>query len=40
MSLQTSGRHINYTGRSEFDLEAKREKPIILKIDEDQLAKM
>ena len=32
MSLHTYGRHINYTGRSEFDLENKREKPYAIKI--------
>jgi predicted metal-dependent enzyme (double-stranded beta helix superfamily) len=38
MSLHTYGRHINYTGRSEFDLDAKTEKPIILKIEDDERA--
>ena len=32
MSLHTYGRHINYTGRSEFDPEAKREKPFVVKV--------
>ncbi len=32
MSLHTYGRHINYTGRSEFDLEHKREKPYLVKV--------
>jgi predicted metal-dependent enzyme (double-stranded beta helix superfamily) len=32
MSLHTYGRHINYTGRSEFDLEQKREKPYVVKV--------
>lgn len=32
MSLHTYGRHINYTGRSEFDLEHKREKPYVLNV--------
>lgn len=32
MSLHTYGRHINYTGRSEFDPEHKREKPYIVKV--------
>ena len=32
VSLHTYGRHINHTGRSEFDLEHKREKPYVLKI--------
>jgi predicted metal-dependent enzyme (double-stranded beta helix superfamily) len=35
MSLHTYGRHINYTGRSEFDLEHKREKPYIVKVDDE-----
>ncbi len=34
MSLHTYGRHINFTGRSEFDPQAKREKPYILKVEE------
>jgi len=32
MSLHTYGRHINYTGRSEFDPERKLEKPYIVKV--------
>lgn len=32
MSLHTYGRHINCTGRSEFDPEHKREKPYIVKV--------
>ena len=32
MSLHTYGRHINFTGRSEFDPEQKREKPYIVKV--------
>jgi predicted metal-dependent enzyme (double-stranded beta helix superfamily) len=32
MSLHTYGRHINYTGRSEFDVEQKREKPLVVKV--------
>lgn len=32
ISLHTYGRHINYTGRSEFDPEAKREKPFVVKV--------
>ena len=32
MSLHTYGRHINYTGRSEFDPEHKREKPYVIKV--------
>ncbi len=31
MSLHTYGRHINYTGRSEFDLEQKRETPYMIR---------
>ena len=34
MSLHTYGRHINHTGRSEFDPETKREKPFIVKVAE------
>ena len=34
MSLHTYGRHINYTGRSEFDPQAKREKPYIVKVED------
>ena len=37
MSLHTYGRHINYTGRSEFDLEHKREKPYVIKVAPDRL---
>jgi len=36
MSLHTYGRHINYTGRSEFDVEQMREKPYLLKIAVDE----
>jgi predicted metal-dependent enzyme (double-stranded beta helix superfamily) len=32
MSLHTYGRHFNYTGRSEFDVEGKREKPFVVKV--------
>ena len=39
MSLHTYGRHINYTGRSEFDLEQKREKPFMIKVAADELAR-
>jgi predicted metal-dependent enzyme (double-stranded beta helix superfamily) len=35
MSLHTYGRHINYTGRSEFDLEHKREKPYVVKVSDE-----
>ena len=38
MSLHTYGRHINYTGRSEFDLEHKREKPYLIRVAEDEHA--
>ena len=31
--LHTYGRHLNHTGRSEFDVEAKTEKPLIVKIE-------
>ena len=40
MSLHTYGRHINYTGRSEFDLENKREKPYAIKIANDEHARV
>jgi predicted metal-dependent enzyme (double-stranded beta helix superfamily) len=36
MSLHTYGRHINYTGRSEFDVERKLEKPYVVKVADDQ----
>ena len=39
MSLHTYGRHINYTGRSEFDVERKREKPYVLKVAIDEHAR-
>jgi predicted metal-dependent enzyme (double-stranded beta helix superfamily) len=39
MSLHTYGRHINYTGRSEFDVEHKRERPYLLKIAVDEQAR-
>jgi predicted metal-dependent enzyme (double-stranded beta helix superfamily) len=39
MSLHTYGRHINYTGRSEFDLEHKCEKPYVIKVAEDEHAR-
>jgi predicted metal-dependent enzyme (double-stranded beta helix superfamily) len=39
MSLHTYGRHINHTGRSEFDPETKAERPLKLKIEEGELAK-
>jgi predicted metal-dependent enzyme (double-stranded beta helix superfamily) len=35
MSLHTYGRHINYTGRSEFDADAKREKPYVIRVADD-----
>lgn len=34
MSLHTYGRHINYTGRSEFDVEGRREKPYVIRVAE------
>jgi hypothetical protein len=38
-SLHTYGRHINYTGRSEFDPEHKCERPYVIKVaDEHALA--
>lgn len=40
MSLHTYGRHINYTGRSEFDLELKREKPFMVKVAEEEHARV
>jgi predicted metal-dependent enzyme (double-stranded beta helix superfamily) len=39
MSLHTYGQHINYTGRSEFDLEHKREMPYVIKVAEDVQAR-
>jgi len=36
MSLHTYGRHINHTGRSEFDLEHKREKPYVIKVADNE----
>ncbi len=33
VSLHTYGRHLNHTGRSTFDVEAKTETPLILKIE-------
>jgi predicted metal-dependent enzyme (double-stranded beta helix superfamily) len=35
LSLHTYGHHINYTGRSEFDAEGKREKPYVIKVADD-----
>ena len=35
MSLHTYGRHINYTGRSEFDPDGKSEKPYVIKVADD-----
>jgi predicted metal-dependent enzyme (double-stranded beta helix superfamily) len=32
MSLHTYGRHINYTGRSQFDPQRKIEKPYVIKV--------
>jgi len=34
VSLHTYGRHLNHTGRSTFDVDAKTETPLILKIEE------
>jgi len=34
MSLHTYGRHLNHTGRSEFDLAEKRERPFVVKVEE------
>ena len=34
ISLHTYGRHINFTGRSEFDPEAKLEKPFVVSVSE------
>jgi hypothetical protein len=39
MSLHTYGRHINYTGRSEFDVEHKRERPFMIKVAVDERAR-
>jgi predicted metal-dependent enzyme (double-stranded beta helix superfamily) len=36
MSLHT---YINYTGRSEFDLEQKREEPYVIKVADDEHAR-
>ena len=33
MSLHTYGRHINFTGRSEFDPEKDEERPYIVTVD-------
>ncbi len=33
LSLHTYGMHINHSGRSQFDPDAKRESPIVLKVD-------
>jgi predicted metal-dependent enzyme (double-stranded beta helix superfamily) len=38
ISLHTYGRHINYTGRSEFDLQHKREKPYVIRVADDERA--
>ena len=34
LSLHTYGRHINFTGRSEFDPERRLEKPYVVKVSE------
>ena len=39
MSLHSYGRHINYTGRSEFDVEHKHERPFVVKIAVDEQAR-
>ncbi|MBR1267322.1 cysteine dioxygenase family protein [Bradyrhizobium sp. AUGA SZCCT0222] len=39
MSLHTYGRHINYTGRSEFDVERKLEKPYVIRVADDGYAR-
>jgi predicted metal-dependent enzyme (double-stranded beta helix superfamily) len=39
MSLHTYGRHINYTGRAEFDPEARREKPYVVKVADGEPAR-
>jgi len=35
MSLHTYGRHINFTGRSEFDPATGRERPMIVQVAEE-----
>jgi predicted metal-dependent enzyme (double-stranded beta helix superfamily) len=39
MSLHTYGRHINYTGRSEFDPVRNLEKPFVVKVAADEFAR-
>ncbi|MGY2807769.1 hypothetical protein ACVIHF_004499 [Bradyrhizobium sp. USDA 4506] len=39
MSLHMYGRDINYTGRSEFDVERRRAKPFVLKVAVDEHAR-
>ena len=34
LSLHTYGRHINHTGRSEFDPEARAERPFVVKVED------
>ena len=34
VSLHTYGRHLNFTGRSEFDPEKKEERPFVVKVEE------
>ncbi|MCB1547452.1 MAG: cysteine dioxygenase family protein [Hyphomicrobiaceae bacterium] len=36
MSLHTYGRHINFTGRSEFDPERKAERPMVVTVEDKQ----
>jgi predicted metal-dependent enzyme (double-stranded beta helix superfamily) len=40
MSLHTYGRHINFTGRSEFDPERKLEKPYVIKVADTEPAQV
>jgi predicted metal-dependent enzyme (double-stranded beta helix superfamily) len=39
MSLHTYGRHINYTGRSQFDPQHKLEKPYVIKVADHEPAR-
>ena len=39
MSLHTYRRHVNYTGRSEFDVEHKLEKPYVIRVVDDEYAR-
>ena len=40
MSLHTYGRHINYTGRSQFDPQRKIEKPYVIKVADAEPARV